>query len=469
MNQKYRALREKLTQLTDRQPGLGARMSQAAIELKDAGVPPAELLLEQLSTYRQEFGQLRDQVKELAKSLPRPPMPPQITSLKDIDNILEKLEELEAPSGNDRETALQILDRVLAIGHSEDPQFPPLQDAKAKARELRRLIAEAPAKVLPQPVQALNSGEHPFAGLLTLINPPSDLTDERWGILVELVTRAFSKSLTVAAARGKLTVDMTIPSVSTVAQATPPTAAKSSPPSPASQPGATGKPGATGQPGSQVPEVLIIGESGTTGAPAPEESVLKPPTTQVNSPSPDVIILPSYEQPQNPPQNPPAKPAEPLVFGSVPLSSKSNPHQPSTTESLGLKVLVHIERLGDRLFNHDEFAGTRGKALRIEGFAIKMEPSISGLSLEYMAHIEGIGDTPWTPEGEFLGHRGEGKRIEGFAIRLTGENAHNYNVYYVAHIENLGDCTVCFNGNYCGTRGQGLRIEGIKVWLQKKR
>jgi hypothetical protein len=468
MNQKYRALREKLTQLSDRKPGLGARMSQAAIELKDAGVPPAELLLEQLNTYRQEFGQLRDQVKELAKSLPKPPMPPQITSLKDIDNILEQLEESEAPSGTDRETALQILDQVLAIAHSEDPQFPPLQDAKAKARELRRLIAEAPAKVLPEPVQALNSGEHPFAGLLTLINPPSDLTDDRWGILVEVVTRAFSKSLTVAAARGKLTVDMAIPSVSTVAQATPPTVAKPSQPGQPGQPPLT-LPSKGRESGSQVPEVLIIGEEGTTGAPASEESVLKPPATQVNSP--DVIILPSYEPPQNPPPNPPAKPAEPLVFGSVPLSSKTNPNppSPSTTESLGLKVLVHIERLGDRLFNHDEFAGTRGKALRIEGFAIKMEPSISGLSLEYMAHIEGIGDSPWTTEGEFLGRRGEGKRIEGFAIRLTGENAKNYNVYYVAHIENLGDSTVCFNGNYCGTRGQGLRVEGIKVWLQKKR
>ena len=107
MNQKYQALREKFTQLNERKPGLGARMSQAAIELKDAGVPPAELLLEQLSTYRKEFGQLRDQVRELAKSLPRPPMPPQIASLKDIDNILEQLEESEALSVGDRETALQ--------------------------------------------------------------------------------------------------------------------------------------------------------------------------------------------------------------------------------------------------------------------------------------------------------------------------------------------------------------------------
>ena len=211
MNQKYQALREKFTQLNERKPGLGARMSQAAIELKDAGVPPAELLLEQLSTYRKEFGQLRDQVRELAKSLPRPPMPPQIASLKDIDNILEQLEESEALSVGDRETALQVLDQVLAIAHSEDPQFPPLQDAKAKARELRRLIAQAAADNLPQPVQQLSSGDHPFAGLLALINPPPNLSDDRWGLLVELVTRAFSKSLTVAAARGKLSVNTTVP------------------------------------------------------------------------------------------------------------------------------------------------------------------------------------------------------------------------------------------------------------------
>lgn len=460
MNQKYKALREKFTQLNERKPGLGARMSQAAIELKDAGVPPAELLLEQLSTYRKEFGQLRDQVRELAKSLPRPPMPPQIASLKDIDNILEQLEESEALSVGDRETALQVLDQVLAIGHSEDPQFPPLQDAKAKAREMRRLIAQASADNLPQPVQQLSSGDHPFAGLLALINPPPNLSDDRWGLLVELVTRAFSKSLTVAAARGKLSVNTTVPSVSTLASP------KSDPPTPTTA-------ATPGPPAQSFPEVLIISEEGTAAnSPSPEESILKPPTTQVNSP--DVIILPSYEQPQNPP----ATVAEPLVFGSVPLASQKSASQTIASQAnvsptnageyIGLKVLVHIERLGDRLFNHDEFAGTRGQALRIEGLAIKIEPSIPGLSLEYMAHIEGVGDTPWTTEGEFLGARGQGKRIEGFAIRLTGEKADGYNVYYVAHIQNMGDSSVCFNGDYCGTRGQDLRIEGIKVWLQKK-
>lgn len=445
MNEPYKALREKLTQLTERKPGLGARMSQAAIELKDAGVPPAELLLEQLSTYRQEFVQLRDQVRELAKSLPKPPMPPQITSLKDIEHILEALAASATPSMGEREAALQILDQVLAIAHIEDPKFPPLEDAKAKARELRRLIAQAPANALPQPVQTLNSGEHPFAGLLTLINPPANLTDDRWGVLVEIVTRAFSKSLTVAAARGKLKVNMATPSVTEVANQS-----------------ATATPASPAPSKQNFPEVLVISEAVPGGnAPQPEPSVLKPPTTQINSP--DVIILPSYEEPPKQP----APGAEPLVFGSMPLTGQKQPSPPSA-ESPGLKVLVHIERLGDRLFGHDEFAGTRGRALRVEGFAINIEPPIPGLSLEYMGHLEGIGDTPWTPEGQFLGTRGSGKRMEGFAIRLTGEKAEQYNIYYIAHIQNLGDSSVCFNGDYCGTRGQGLRIEGLKVWLQKR-
>ena len=456
MNKQYKAMREKLTQLSERKPGLGARMSQAAIELKDAGVPPAELLLEQLNTYRQEFAQLREQARELGKSLPKQPMPPQITSLKDIENILEELEATE--TGVDRETALQILDQVLAIAHSDDAQFAPLQDAKAKAQEMRRLIAQAPANALPAPVEQLSSGDHPFNCLLDLINPPADLTDDGWGILVEVVTRAFSKSLTVAAARGKLNVNMTVPSVSAVAR-------ESATPTPAP----TQQLSPPTQPTPQVPEVLILSEPATAAnAPSsPEEpSILKPPATKVTSP--DVIILPSYETPQSQPGG-----AEPLVFGSVPLSAQKTPAPQTpapqgTGDSQGLKVLVHIERLGDRLFNHDEFAGTRGQALRIEGFAIEIEPSIPGLSLEYMAHIEGIGDTPWTQEGQFLGHRGAGKRLEGFAIRLTGDGANQYNIYYVAHIENMGDSSVCFNGDYCGTRGQGLRVEGIKVWLQKK-
>ncbi|WP_199248273.1 hypothetical protein [[Phormidium] sp. ETS-05] len=126
-----------------------------------------------------------------------------------------------------------------------------------------------------------------------------------------------------------------------------------------------------------------------------------------------------------------------------------------------------MERFGDRVFNGGEFAGTKGKALRLEGFSLNLEPPVPGLGLRYMACLEGVGDTPWVTDGEFIGSRGSSKRLEGFAVELTGNLAANYDVFYTAHIQNIGDVPTCSNGKFCGTRS-GLRIEAIRVWIQQK-
>ena len=126
---------------------------------------------------------------------------------------------------------------------------------------------------------------------------------------------------------------------------------------------------------------------------------------------------------------------------------------------------MHIQGIGDRTFGAREYAGTKGQGRRVEGFQINIDPPIPGLNVEYMAHVEGVGDTPWIGAGELAGFRGQAKRIEGFAVRLNGPQANKYDVFYSAHIQNIGDTDVSSNGEYCGTRGKALRIEGIKVWI----
>ena len=149
---------------------------------------------------------------------------------------------------------------------------------------------------------------------------------------------------------------------------------------------------------------------------------------------------------------------------SLVLSRKLN-----VTKSTGnLKLLVHLQGLGDRTFTAREYAGTRGQGRRLEAFQIQLEPAIPGLSLRYMAHIATIGDTPWIPEGQLVGERGKNRQIEGLAIELIGPESANYTVFYTAHVQNKGDVPVCTNGQYCGTKGQGLRVEGIKVWIEAK-
>jgi uncharacterized protein YjdB len=128
-----------------------------------------------------------------------------------------------------------------------------------------------------------------------------------------------------------------------------------------------------------------------------------------------------------------------------------------------LDVLVHLQDIGDQLFHADELAGTRGQSRRLEGFQLNLVPAIPGLSLQYMAHLQDVGDTPWVNEGQFVGTRGQSRRLEGFAIRLTGANSTKFDISYMAHLQDLGDSSWFQNGEFCGTRGQSRRAEGIRV------
>lgn len=136
--------------------------------------------------------------------------------------------------------------------------------------------------------------------------------------------------------------------------------------------------------------------------------------------------------------------------------------------TIPIKLTVHLEGVGDELFGSNIWAGTKAQEKRLEGFSLKFDPPVSGLSLEYMAHLENIGDTEWYREGEFCGTRRESRRLEGFAIRLTGADAQGYDVFYQAHLQNIGDTRVCKNGEFCGTRGESRRVESMIVWVVRR-
>lgn len=133
-----------------------------------------------------------------------------------------------------------------------------------------------------------------------------------------------------------------------------------------------------------------------------------------------------------------------------------------------LRVRAHLEGYGDAMGRESEFIGTRGEYRRLEGFQIEISGAVPNLTLHYMAHLEGIGDTSWVPEGNFVGTRGEHRRLEGFAIELRGSAAGNYNLFYLAHLQGLGDTPLMTGGDFCGTRGQSRRVEGMLVRIEPK-
>ena len=454
MNADHQQLQQQLNNLKERLPALSSRLSQAAVELKEAGVPVDERLSEQLIAYRQEFAGLKSRAIELAKtySVPGVVAPTQISSLHDIQGILHTI----ARTGgevNESQKALYYLDRFLSLTHREQPHFAPLEEAKVKARELRHIILNSSPSNFPPDVPALLSGQHPCCTFLSLIEPDAKIEDEEWEKVVDFCGRAFGKPLALAASRGKLQFSGTAPASAPAPTVTAPAPTVTAPAAP---------------PPRRSPEMVVIAGSSESVEPTDTEAEVERLLSQqpASPPSnlPDVIILPSSDQSSSRSQI--APPAPNFAPTSAPTSAKMSGLSGVGIE-VGLNVLVHIERVGDHQFHEHEFAGTRGKALRLEAFALEIKPPIPGLGMRYLAHIQGSGDTPWVTEGEWVGARGSGLRIEGLAIELTGPEAPNYSVYYKAHIERVGDTQEFSNGEFCGRRGSGMRMEGIEIHIER--
>ena len=432
----HKELLQQIARLSETYANLADRLSMAAKQLQDSGLPPSDSLLQEIAAYSRNFAAVQKQAIEANNSAIAPG---EITSLKDIQNLVETAAASEGKASI-RDAALKVIDRVLAIAHREQSDFAPLQSVQAKARELHRAISESTPTQLHSDAESLVSGKHPVSAVLALVEQQDKLDDEQWVILEETVSAAFGKQLAVAISRGKLTI-------AEMVKAAPPKV----------------EPGFQAAPQQKIsaeplPEVIII----PSGNVAPKQVAVAPQIQILESPAPsapmhEVIIVPSVEVPQS---------LQKTGSGNIVFGAPRDIQQAAAVEAaLGIKVLVHIQGIGDRTFGSQEYAGSKGQGRRVEGFQINIDPPIPGLNVEYMAHVEGVGDTPWLSEGELAGFRGQAKRIEGFAVRLSGPQADKYDVFYSAHIQNIGDTDVSSNGEYCGTRGKALRIEGIKVWI----
>jgi len=152
-------------------------------------------------------------------------------------------------------------------------------------------------------------------------------------------------------------------------------------------------------------------------------------------------------------------------------------HYETKPIELGLEVIVQLEGKGKQIFRNNQFAGTRGEKRGLEGFSIRIDPHISGLTLKYTVHV-------WDPtdkrkssqdttahEGEWVGARkGESCNLSGFTIEPIGELAGDYEISYKAHISGwLEDTPFFINGDFCGVRTKDRRIEGIQVGIVRKR
>lgn len=150
------------------------------------------------------------------------------------------------------------------------------------------------------------------------------------------------------------------------------------------------------------------------------------------------------------------------------LAGESSATLPEPSKLVQVEAMAHVQQRGDTSWCPQlTECGTVGTGRRIEGFSLRINPPVDGVSLRYKAHLAVAGDTPWMDQGEYCGTRGQNRRVEAIWIEVA-EGADRFDVYYSAHLCRFGWTGWFKNGQMCGTRGEYRQVEAIKVFLAEK-
>ncbi len=209
-------------------------------------------------------------------------------------------------------------------------------------------------------------------------------------------------------------------------------------------------------------------EEGMTPDEVPGEDMKEEPSTEDGNmtENPDVEKIPESEEP-----------AEQAV-----METQDVPEEKTGTAKPVLTYQAHVQNEGWQSWRQEsEMAGTEGKYRRMEALRIKLqggEESVQG-SVEYRAHVQDYGWMAWKKDGELAGTQGQSKRMESCMIRLvkkgdpspaTGTRGFikaytNANLTYRGHVQKIGNTKASVNGQIMGMVGKSLRLEAVTMWL----
>src|SRR5262249_2261043 len=156
---------------------------------------------------RTSFENVRTAVHAHAGAMLVSPLPKlgEMVSITAIGSLLKAAAAAEANKFSieaEREKALAILGRVLAITHREGGEFKPLQECHAKVGELRSAIANVLWPHRHPESEGIVASNHPSNALLKFVETLDTLDDDKWIALETTITEAYGKPLFVAASRG---------------------------------------------------------------------------------------------------------------------------------------------------------------------------------------------------------------------------------------------------------------------------
>lgn len=131
-----------------------------------------------------------------------------------------------------------------------------------------------------------------------------------------------------------------------------------------------------------------------------------------------------------------------------------------------VEYMCHLQGIGDSPWKiQPETCGTTGEGRRLEGFAIQHSNASSDeVGLRYKVYLQDLGEQGWEYMPAFVGTRGEKRRLEALWIEVV-EKPEKYSVYYRAHLAGKGWTDWFKDGAMCGTRNQGRAVEAIQVMI----
>lgn len=110
------------------------------------------------------------------------------------------------------------------------------------------------------------------------------------------------------------------------------------------------------------------------------------------------------------------------VSGTTGLSLRMEAIKITPPLDVVLDVTVHLQNRGDVTYKgiergiYDPIIGTTGESRRLEGISIVCKANGTGKKLRYRVHVQDIGWQDWKKEGEFAGTRGKSLRVEALQI-----------------------------------------------------
>jgi len=112
------------------------------------------------------------------------------------------------------------------------------------------------------------------------------------------------------------------------------------------------------------------------------------------------------------------------VAGTVGYSKRMEAFKCTPPAGVSIDFTVHIQNMGDTEYPgvkrgyFDPVMGTEGHSLRLEGFSAKAQGLPEGKHLWYRAHVQNEGWQKWKKDGEYAGTKGKSLRMESMQMKI---------------------------------------------------